>query len=451
MSQACRLYLDEQQLSAWMYRRGRWQETAVFPNREEAESLFADFLQRHRRQRFVLIVNQAAEHRVILPLPEASPSEQVHLAESRAARLFHDTPWRCVSIQTPAGQASLLALSNTPVLQHWSDILRHSGAALVGVFSLVQWLPAALRKLPEWNAPELLVLSSHGEQARLSLLCHGLVVHSRLLPNLPSFEQLTDFSAPGVLTQPAKTRPLCLIGPGAWPAAVEYPGKVQHIVTEGTNSAPHFLGLPERLWPKQQFAPKDHLQAARLQVLRYRINSLTFILALSGLAVLAERTIAAADIDEQIYTEKQGLASLRTEIQSLKARSSEPAETLENLRHLARHPLPIDANADKNTLRRSLLALSLALQSHPDFWLDKLTWKNGILTRSTAENTQNPEEIQIAGKLLANPDAHPLRLWQNFQQALQTSFSVTPARLPGQTDAQGNVPFSLRLTARAGQ
>jgi hypothetical protein len=455
MSQPCRLYLDEQQLSAWMYRRGRWQETLAFPNTEQAHAAFADFLNSHRRRRFALIVNQAAEQRISLPLPEANPEEQQHLAESRAARHFPDTPWRCVDLpQTnrhQAAQASLMALSNTPALQQWGTLLLNNNAALIGVFSLPQLLPAVLRQLPQCREPECLVLSAHGQRVRLSLVCHGKVVHSRLLPGLPTPEQLAEFSEPGILSNPtnrASTRPLCLIGPRNWPEASDLPGKVQHLVTDNTNSASLFLALPARHWPKNQYAPEAYRQVARRQAQQFRIHGISLIIILLGSGIFAERTAIANNTKAQIQATQQEIAYLQDEIDRLRPEPGKAGEVAEQLRQLGRHDFP----GRTEDIQSSLAALSRILLSHPDFSLDKLTWKNRLVLRSTVESEQKHGPIHLSGQLVSNPDsAHPLRRWQNLLQALQTDFIVDPVSLPGQGDAQDNIPFSLHLTPRPAQ
>ena len=442
---ACRLYLDEQQLTAWMRRRGRWHETAIFPNTDEGQIAFADFLACHRQQRFILLVNQAAEHRICIPLPEATAQEQQHLAASRAARLFPDTPWRCTKL-TPKpspGQACLLALSNTPALQQWTELLRKQAAALAGIFSLPQLLPALLDKLAQCHEPEFLVLCAHRQHYRLSLLSQGQVVHSRLLPSLPDPNQLAEFSAPGTPGQQGRIRPLYLVGPGIWPGAGNLLGIAQHIATDQDDCKSLFLNLPARDWPREQFAPGPLLQTARLQTYRNHLYRLSLLIGLSGAGITSERMLSSANTDQEIRLTEQRLVLVQEELQRLQSAVSDPPETRDTLRLLAQHPFPVQVQ----DLQASLTALGRILQQHPDFSLDTLSWENGLLTRSTAENAPKRGQIQFSGHLPASDGASSARRqWQNLQHALQGEFSVKAEGFPHAGSMPSRMPFSLHLT-----
>lgn len=258
------LYLEEEQLFVWQGLAAQ-----ALPLAELATYLRAEIGRNYR-----LVINQSREQIVPETLPTALRGSTALFMASRLQRLFPETPWRSVAPQARQGVKSdvcWLALSETPALRQVLAAFSESGAALLGIYSLVQLLPT------DWHKGAHLLLSEHGPYVRCSLIAEGSVRASQLITATEDYRhEIRQFMA----RTRHKDLPLLLLGSTAWRQTLLLPEGLTPLPATAQSLRP--LLTQRRRWPKQQFARPEQLTRARRRTRATLLGALGMCAALTA-------------------------------------------------------------------------------------------------------------------------------------------------------------------------
>lgn len=284
------LYLEEAALHVWQAR------PASFAPVEDV----AAFLRARPRHSYRLLINQRREQLLPETLPPLPGSTYAQFAHSRLRRLFPDTPWRSVvprAKRTASTDITWLALSETPALRRVLAAFADSGAALAGIYSVVQLLPLDL------HGSDHLLISEHLAHLRCTLIENGSVRASQLFPaGADSADDIRQF-----LTRARNSAlPLVLFGSPAWREALALPAG--SLPLAATQASLHPLLTWKRRWPREQFAlPEQRAAARQRNWARYLWLSCALSLLVTGAVDYGGRR-ENAQLQARIAQEKQRLA-----------------------------------------------------------------------------------------------------------------------------------------------
>lgn len=445
MSQACRLYLDAGGLSVWQTVRDGAKQIAEFPETPAGLDAFRQFLITAGKQHFLLLVNRSEERYLGETMPPLARHERRQLAESRSRRAFPDTPWRCAT--TSRGRRgqntsiTLMALNNSLPLASWIRHLSDAGTALAGIYSLPQLLPA-VQPREESKATQLLVLSKHRQDCRLTLLEHGQPRATRWIAD--DDPTSIDMACHQILVQPAATvdhqsQPaLCIIGPPNWPQQPLTGKSIHRIHVEGDAASP-ILALPDWRWPKCQFAPAATRALARQRQFSRWCWRLTVLVLVCGLLLSLERLLERRTLQQQFAQEQVHLAQSQQALDALLARLAPSGMDQRQLLQFADDHRRL--KAQRTSFTDSLIALGRMLDRSPEIHLERVAWE--IPTQQAL--TEGQGQLEILGSIQAADQEQALRLLQRFQQASDRQSTVLARPLP---TGAGEFRFSLQLTTR---
>lgn len=450
MTDPCRLYLEDTELTAWQENGARLEKIGTFADTPVGLADFSQFLAVDRKKRFILLVNQQAENLIFDTQPDLPRNERKQLLQARSKRLFPDTPWRCT---VPAGKhlnkeapVLFMALDNTPALACWTSRLSTAGAALAGIYSLPQLLPQLLRQVMPTNG-YLLALSRHDSALRFSLLQHGQLCFSRLIAaDAPA--DVTDEHR-RFLEQTARQRgstptpALCLIGDAEWLEQTSLSDITLRIVTPERNSASLFLSIPHRRWPRAQFAAPEHLQPARRQqAIRWLWRSAMLVGTL-GMALTAERELHSWALQQASLEEKRLHQSINAEIQQMNSGFAPSGLTPGQLLQFASDHRTLSSHRD--VFATTLYALSQIMDDLPAITLDELDWQ----TETAQPLTTATQHLHLAGRI-TEPDSNSAQAtFQRFQAQLEKAFSPPLSHSLAPSAPEAGFKFQLQLDTSA--
>lgn len=181
------LYLSNEQLCAWRWRRGRLAGGDCFNADGAGIDAFHDYMERHTDMPVYLLADLIEEDFQRLQLPHVGGRAGAQLLQRRLLQQYRDTPFRHHEIQgREAGgrrddTVLLSALTNPGVVQPWLDALEQLRVPLAGLYSTTLLSEQLVRKLG-WREPHLLLLSQQSAGWRQSYFQQGQLKFSRLTP-----------------------------------------------------------------------------------------------------------------------------------------------------------------------------------------------------------------------------------------------------------------------------
>ncbi len=449
MSQPLILLIDQQGLHVWQT-QGRGQALACVQhfNRNAAdEQRFGDFLGRHHERAFIAVANLPGERYHNENAPRLNHAERQLLHADRLQQRFPEQRWRCArQFPNPSHGDELLcllALDSSPEISSWMKLLRVRNTPLLALYSLAQGAAAFMRD--QGPSPEqLLLLSRHDDQLRLSWLIQGQL-HASRLQALPETRQLLmrcqDFLLEQSPEPPGNSPPAVLaIGvaqplDGAWPAW-------QTLDTPPEATA-HFLASLLRHPPLEQLAGNDerrlgrrYRQAQTLHVLTRVILGLALFLGILLYSEMRAQQEARDEAHGRLLKEEQKLQAVQAEM----ARLPWPATVLQQMqtghdRLLLQH----------RALRDSLMLISQGLDQQSDIVLDALSWESG----QAGGLDYGSLRLQIEASVPATPTATSEQAVQRFLQHLSTQSEVEVVRPPGRQGGPGRFVLRLKLRSTA--
>jgi len=442
MSQACRLYLDADGLSVWQTAKGQTEQIADFPETPAGRDAFSQFLKTAGARRFLLLVNRSEERYLGETMPPLGRHERRQLAETRSRRAFPETPWRCVNTgrvrRGQNTQITLMALNNSPSLATWIRHLADAGSALAGIYSFAQLLPALPTSANNTPRP-VLFLSKHRRDCRLTLLEHGQPRAARWLAGDDPLaidaacQQLLAQQAPGIdrEIQPS----LFIIGPPGWPEQPPIGESIDHLPIHG-DAASLILALPDKRWPKCQFAPASTRAVARQQQLGRWYWRVTILVLACGLSLSLERLLERQALQKQAELEQMHLTrsqqALETALARIAPSGMSPSELLQFADDHQRLRQQHAGFAD------SLIALGRMLDQSPEIGLERIDWE--IPAHQALTEAQG--QLEILGSIQATDNEQAQRLLQGFQQSSDRQSMVLGHPQP---TGVGEFRFSLQI------
>jgi hypothetical protein len=407
------LYLAASLLTAYRVRRGRIAVDARFSENEEGLAAFDAYLKRLPKgtlaQVLADVVEEDFQHETI---PYLRGSERRAVIDRRLAQRYRDPSLSLVqSLGIEKGQRRderllVSSFTNPAMFQPWLAVLRSSGLAVVGVFSVEQVAPHLARTLGYGKAP-VLVVSLNAAGLRQSYVEPRRLRFSRLSP-LPA----TDLAAPErlavaflretsrlrqylvsarSLAQENEVLEVLMVAPPELRPGLE-------AVRSDEQLSIHVVDLPEAMkrvglrerpedagaevlyvylaataTPREQYA-REALRG------RYRVHQIrTGILAAGALACGGSLIAAGTDVlstfgvRNAIEQDERQLKVIADQYARLAARLPPMPTTAESVR------VAVDQHAalEKATLRpdRALASVSQALQASPRIELDTLRWE----------------------------------------------------------------------------
>lgn len=437
MTQAIRLYLDENGMSAWERRNGQTERIADFPENPDGLDAFSHFLTMADKRNFLLLINRHEERYLGEAMPSLPQRERRQLAETRSRRAFPDTPWRCVGLNKGRREEntriSLMAVSNSSAFDGWTQRLR--SVALSGVYTLPQLLTPLLGKVPDAPA-QLVVLSKHCHACRLTLLEHGLPCAVQWTTN--DDDTAIDDAWRRLLMQggAAEIPPtLCLIGPPDWHPPLPASATIRHLPTN-EDAAQLILALADKHWPDWQFAPPSARAIARQRQYGRWCWYLGMLALGAGLSMSVERWLEFNTLHRQASTAQQHLAhaqqAVATAMAELDRDGMTPAQRQQFIQEHRQLLQQRSAFAD------DLVALSRALDQRPEIQLDSIDWR--IPTEQALTNAH--PQLQLDGSIQAADERQAGELLQSLRQpGHQAARLVTRP----QAISPGEFRFSLQL------
>lgn len=181
------LYLDDRRLSAYRWRSGEVLGEGSFAENADGLRAFAEYLHRHRRSRFTLLVNGSEESFREQTIPALSGDERRSVIGRKLAQHFPGSPYTAsLSLGREKSRRReervlLAALLAPRRLEPWIEAMREAGVALCGIHSL-PLLGAALLGKVAGKELSCLLLTVQDESLRESYFERGRLRFSRLVP-----------------------------------------------------------------------------------------------------------------------------------------------------------------------------------------------------------------------------------------------------------------------------
>jgi len=441
MSQAIRLYLDENGMSAWEMRNGRPERIADFPETPAGFDAFSHFLGTAEKRHFLLLINRHEERYLGEAMPALPRRERQQLAETRSRRAFPDTPWRCVGMNKGRRKENtaitLMAVVNSSAVDTWTKRLR--SVALAGIYTLPLLLRPLLGNTAE-KSPRVVVLTKHRRHCRLTLLEHGQ-------PNAVQWVENDDHAAIDdawrrlLMNGNATATPatLCLIGSHEWRPQAPTGLTVNHLpATE--DAAQLILSLADRHWPRRQFAPAPARAVARQQQFGKWCWRTGILLLGAGLSLSAACLIEFDTLRRQTAFERQHLAHARHALSATLADIQRSGLSPEKLRQFAREHRQL--SQQRTNFANDLVALSLVLDRQPEIELEQIDWR----IPNAQPLTDGHAELRLDGRVRAANSEQAGVLLQGLPQNDDRHFRrvVHP-----QPDGPGEFRFSVQLGGTA--
>jgi hypothetical protein len=447
MSQALILLIDHGGLDVWQAQGQVIRCVQHFPRDATGERDFGDFLGQHADRAFIAVTNLPGEHYHSENAPHLNRAERQRLHAERLQQHFPEHGWCCArQCRNPAQGDDLLclmALDNSPEISSWMKLLRARGAALLALYSLAQGAPAFLRKrgaIPE----QLLLLSRHDDQLRLTWLNQGQLQASRLQP-LPDAAQLLMHCQHFLLEQspeqPLNSPPAVLAIGLEQPVDCVWPDW-QSLDTPPDATALYLTALHRRP-PTEQFARDDERRRGQVYRQGRRVDALSLLFL--GLALLVgchlyfemrAQQRSAAEAHGRLLEKQQKLAALQSEIAS----SPWPVDVLQQLQIDHDHLL-----MQHRALRNSLLLISRGLDEQADIVLDSLSWE----TEEIANADYGRPRLQIEARLPATSIEATQQAFLGLIRHLSAQSEVEIIRPPGQSPQPGRFVLRLKLRSTA--
>lgn len=186
------LYLSAGLLTAYRVRRGRVDLDARFSENEEGLAAFDAYLKRLPKGTLAhLLADVVEEDFQQETIPALRGAERRAVIDRRLAQRYRDPSLTLVhSLGFEKGQRRdekllVSSFTNPTMFQPWLGVLRGSGLAVVGVFSVEQLAPRIAKQLGHGKQPTLLV-SLNAAGLRQSYVEPGRIRFSRLSPLPPS-------------------------------------------------------------------------------------------------------------------------------------------------------------------------------------------------------------------------------------------------------------------------
>lgn len=437
MTQAIRLYLDENGMSAWERCNGQVERIADFPENPAGFDAFSHFLAMASKKNFLLLINRHEERYLGEAMPSLPQRERRQLAETRSRRAFPDTPWRCVGLNKGRREEntriSLMAVSNSSAFDGWTQRLR--SAALSGVYTLPQLLTPLLGKTPDIPA-QLVVLSKHRHACRLTLLEHGLPSAVQWTTN--DDDAAIDDAWRGLLMQGSATEsppPLCIIGPPEWQPPLPASATIRHLPTN-EDAAQLILALADRHWPGRQFAPPSARAIARQRQYGRWYWYLGMLALGAGLSISVERWLEFNTLHRQASTAQQHLAHAQQAVATAMAElDRDGMMPTQRQQFIQEHQQLLQ---QRSAFTDDLVALSRALDQRPEIQLDTIDWRIPTEQALTDAHTQ----LQLDGSIQA---ADEKQAGERLQSLRQPGHQAARLVTRPQAISPGEFRFSLQL------
>ena len=179
------LYLQHNQLTAYLWVRGTLSQGRVFRNDEAGLQAFSDYLEAHAAVPAHLLADLVEEDFQHDTVPHVIGSARQTLLQRRLGQLYRDTPYRQAHYQgrekTGRKDARVLfsALTNTAQPQPWIDMLLQQKIPLARMYSVALASPLICDKL-RLGAGALLLVTHQSGGLRQSYLQDGQLRFSRL-------------------------------------------------------------------------------------------------------------------------------------------------------------------------------------------------------------------------------------------------------------------------------
>lgn len=402
------LYLDAQGLVAYRRQAGGLREDAAFSADAGGIAGFSEYLDRHRGDRFSLVVDVADEGFQIESLPPVRGRDRKTLLSRRLAKHFQDTPFVAV---LPLGREAsgrrdekvlLAALMQPQGIAPWLAALRRAACRLDGVYSAALlaegYVARHLRDFSR-NNPHFVLLAQTRAGLRQTFFDNGRMQFSRLVPLSPETAGDPESFARDCVAESLRMRQY-LLGQHRLPREATLPvallidGAVAACLhrMNGASAAPscRFVdvaveemsaaGIPfrgERLFlsallrraPRHQFAPAGERLFQRVWQVRRALHLASLAVSAMGLLLVAGQWNDAVDLDAQTALMRRQAAGNRAQYDRLPALSpidDGQRALVDSYGDAVRHSFfPLDAYA----------ILGEALDGFEQIRLDRIDWR----------------------------------------------------------------------------
>lgn len=407
------LYLTASLLTAYRVRRSTLEVDARFSENEEGLAAFDAYLKRLPKGTLAHVLADVVEEDFQQEtIPFLRGAERRAVVERRLAQRYRDPSLTLVqSLGIEKGQRRderllVSSFTNPAMFQPWLGVLRSSGLAVVGVFSVEQFAPQLAKALGHGKAPTL-VVSLDAAGLRQSYVEPGRMRFSRLSalpasdlapPERLAFAFLRETArlrqylvSSRSLAQENETLDVLMIAPADLRAQLEAmrTEDLLNIRVVDLAGAMKRIGLRHRPADAQAEAlyvylaatatPREQYAREALRG-RYRVHQIrTGILAAGALACAASLGVAGSDllstlgVRNEIEQDEQQLKLIADKYARLAARLPPMPTTAESIR------TAVDgyARLEKATLRPDgvLEVISQALQSSPRIEVDSIRWE----------------------------------------------------------------------------
>ena len=504
------LYLTAQQIVCCYWHSGKLDQDEVFPANENGHRQFSDYLARHSKDIYTLLLNVSEEGFHIETIPFLQGNDRQTVIKRKLGQIFFNAPLTAsLSLgheKTKRKDERLLlaALTSNEHLTPWLSAIKGSGVALSAIHSLPLLAPTLLGKI-NFKEEHCLFLSIQDQSIRQSYLENGQIHFSRLTPlhhssiaGIAQAFSTETLKLVQYLTSQrliARNQPItaCILAHGDALKAIRNhchdTDTLRYLIIDigdctkriGLRTPPTtshcesvFLTLMASAPPRIQFADDELRHNYHLKRLR------TALYGLGALALLTSLLVSSV-LFYEAHTISQETNGLNTEAMIARQRYEDIARTFppiptsnETLRRV------IDRYADlekKSTTPNGLYALiSRALQNLPAIEVEAIDWKTGgtdapgspPTAQAVAARPIDPssETAVLRGTLRLGAGANPrqmLDVFNSFIEALKTTpdvqidvlrrpFDIEPGKTLKDEDtiAEDSKPraFSVQITRK---
>lgn len=419
------LYLTERHLSVRQWRSGHIGNPQHFSHDTEGYIEFGDYIKRHRKNSYFMVINIADELFQIETIPRLGGEDRKAVIQRKLLQFFFNAPLStslCLEIKTsprPNEQVLLTALMDHSLITPWLRALDTSSIGLRGIQSL-PFLTAALLKKIGISTQQCLVLSHQDLSFRQSFLMDGRIHFSRLtalpedqdttiLVNIFALETerlLHYLRSKQLLTENSPVTAYVFASCRFFQSLQERFAGIEkiHLVpldfsdcatktglkSELTDASSEniFLNIAARSGSSPQFqdnALQHHYQMGTLRQSLYTIGGGLIIacalishLLVNDIAILREDTRRAIDEAKPYHAALEKITS---------ATASPPLKTDSLLRFVNFYTELEQRNSTPATL---FSEISRALQEAPDIELDRLAWNSSDKQLPLSSRTYPP-------------------------------------------------------------
>ena len=487
MPQRRLLYLDANQLQAFLWQGGALAEEGRFPQTDDGVEAFSEYLSKHRGSIFALLADLADEGFQIESLPYTQGADRQALLSRKLGQYFYGSPLAtALSFGRDKGgrrdeKFLFTALTRPQQVEPWLAALRAVEAPLAGVYSLPLLGGALLAKLP--NA---------ADNCLLVCVCHGGIRQSFFENGQLKFSRLTQMAA----SDPAEIAAGCaaealkikqyllgqrllargtaltvhvLVHPAHNGAFIDHcrSNDELQIVLQDLHGLSKSIGL--KTLPRDSYAETLYLQllaakppsdqlAQPAERRFYRLWQTRFALNASGLVILGACLL---------YAGKQGFESLQLHERAAQTQAQADSDAQKYQAILKTFPpMPTGTEALREVINRFealskrsepplnlYLAISRALEQVPRVDIERLQWQLGASPEGSFQLPQDARKSAAApsdkaGGMYANAAVHgllPAALAADQRGQLDTvnAFADALRKTPGLEVSVLRMPFDI--------